>query len=180
VPMECASGAVSVAAVNQSPGTNRTGSAVPVPCSPTDLVDVAAAAPDDGQRTGSHHQGDDDITSRLEQLHAWSGSVAGSHTVPARLHQQSDTHNQHPHQRTPLRNVFSCGTGKYISIHPRIIQELSYRQQIGRQLRTQYAEGIYRLKCYTVTLKSRLRVTQGHWKRNHSIDHTRLSSSRVI
>ena len=44
----------------------------------------------------------------------------------------------------------------------------------------QYAEGIYRPKCYTVTLKSRLRVTQGHWKRNHWTDHTRLSSSRVI
>jgi len=36
-------------------------------------------------------------------------------------------------------------------------QELSYRQQIARQLRTQYAEGIYRHKYYTVTLKSRLR-----------------------
>jgi len=59
-------------------------------------------------------------------------------------------------------------------------QELSYRQQIARQLRTQYAEGIYRHKYYTVTLKSRLRVTEGHWKRNHWIDHTRLSSSRVI
>ena len=55
-------------------------------------------------------------------------------------------------------------------------QELSYRQQIARQLRTQYAEGIYRHKYYTVTLKSRLRYTQGHWKRNHWIDHTRLSS----
>ena len=44
----------------------------------------------------------------------------------------------------------------------------------------QYAEGIYRHKYYTVTLKSRLRVTQGHWKRNHWTDHTRLSSSRVI
>ena len=53
-----------------------------------------------------------------------------------------------------------------------IQQELSYRQQIARQLRTQYAEGIYRIKYYTVTLKSRLRVTQGYWKR--------LSSSRVI
>jgi len=59
-------------------------------------------------------------------------------------------------------------------------QELSYRQQIARQLRTQYAEGIYRHKYYTVTLKSRLSVTQGHWKRNHWIDHKRLSSSRVI
>ena len=51
-----------------------------------------------------------------------------------------------------------------------LIQELSYRQQIARQLHTQYAEGIYRLKYNTVTLKSRLRVTQGHWKRNHWID----------
>ena len=33
-------------------------------------------------------------------------------------------------------------------------QEHSYRQQIARQLRTQYAEGIYRHKYYTVTLKS--------------------------
>ena len=61
-----------------------------------------------------------------------------------------------------------------------IQQELSYRQHIARQLRTQYADGIYRLKYYTVTLKSRLRVTQGHWKRNHWIDHTRLILSRVI
>jgi len=59
-------------------------------------------------------------------------------------------------------------------------QELSYRQQIARKLRTQYAEGIYRHKYYTVTLKSRLNVTQGHWKRKHWIYHTRLSSSRVI
>ena len=60
-------------------------------------------------------------------------------------------------------------------------QELSYRQQIAHQLRTQYAEGIYRHKYYTVTLKSRLRVTQDHhWKQNHWIDHTQLSSSRVI
>jgi len=59
-------------------------------------------------------------------------------------------------------------------------QELSYRRQIARQLRTQYTECSYRLKYYTVNLKSRLRVTQGHWKRNHWIDHTRLSSSRVI
>ena len=61
----------------------------------------------------------------------------------------------------------------------RIEQELSYCKQIARQLRTQHAEGIYSRKHYTVTLKSRLRVTQGHWKRNHWIDHTRLSSRRV-
>ena len=38
-------------------------------------------------------------------------------------------------------------------------QELSYRQQIARQLGTQYAEGIYRHTYYTVTLKTRLSVT---------------------
>jgi len=37
-------------------------------------------------------------------------------------------------------------------------------KQIARQLRTQYVEGIYDNR---VTLKSRLMVTHGHWKRNH-------------
>jgi len=45
-----------------------------------------------------------------------------------------------------------------------IEQELSYRKQIARQLRTRYAEGIY---DNPVTLKSRLTVTQDYWKRNH-------------
>jgi len=58
-------------------------------------------------------------------------------------------------------------------------QELSYRKQIARQLRTQYVEGIYRPKYCAVTLKFRLRITQGHWKRNNSIDHTRLTISRI-
>jgi len=31
----------------------------------------------------------------------------------------------------------------------------------------------------TVTLKSRLRLTQGQWKQNHWADHTRLTISRV-
>jgi len=56
-------------------------------------------------------------------------------------------------------------------------QELSYRKQIARQMRTQYVEGIY---DNPVTLKSRLTVTQGHWKRNHRVDHTRITISRVI
>jgi len=56
-------------------------------------------------------------------------------------------------------------------------QELSYRKQIARKLRTQYVEGIY---DNPVTLKSRLTVTQGHWKRNRWADHTRLTISRVI
>ena len=52
--------------------------------------------------------------------------------------------------------------GKY-STYIMYIQELSYRKQIARQLRTQYAEGIY---DNPMTLKSKLTVTQGHWKRN--------------
>jgi len=59
-------------------------------------------------------------------------------------------------------------------------QELSYRKQIARQLRIQYVEGIHRPKYYTVTLKSRSRVTQGHWKWNHWTGHTRLTINRVI
>jgi len=53
-------------------------------------------------------------------------------------------------------------------------QELSYRKQIARKLRTQFVEGI------SVTLKSTLRVSQSHWKRNHWADHTRLTIRRVI
>jgi len=60
-----------------------------------------------------------------------------------------------------------------------IKQELSYRKQMARKL-TQYFEGIYRPKYYTTTLKSRLRVTQGHWKRNHWIDHTRSRLSSYL
>jgi len=40
-----------------------------------------------------------------------------------------------------------------------IYKKLSSRKQIARQLSTQYVEGIY---SNSVTLKSRLRVTQGH------------------
>jgi len=54
------------------------------------------------------------------------------------------------------------------------LQGLSYREQIARQLRTQFVEGI------SVTLNSMLRVTKGHWKRNHWTDHTRLTIRRVI
>jgi len=56
-------------------------------------------------------------------------------------------------------------------------QELSYRKQIASQLRTQYVEGIY---DNPVTLKYRLTVTQGNWKRNHWVDNTRLTTTRGI
>jgi len=46
-------------------------------------------------------------------------------------------------------------------------KKLSYRKQIVHQLHTQYIEGIY---SNSVTLKSRLWVTQDHWKWHHSLD----------
>jgi len=67
-----------------------------------------------------------------------------------------------------------CARGAVLLKHK---QELSYRKQIARQLRTQYVEGIY---DNPVTLKPRLMVTQGHWKRNNRVDHTRLTIRRVI
>jgi len=42
-------------------------------------------------------------------------------------------------------------------------QELNYHKHIAFQLRTQYVEGIYRPN-YPVTLKTKLRVTQGQCK----------------
>jgi len=87
------------------------------------------------------------------------------------------------HKRTlcvPAAGISTSRTGSGVRLSAGFQQELSYRKQIARQLRTQYAKGIYRPKYYTVTLKSRLRVTQGHSKRNHWIDHTRLTISRVI
>jgi len=57
------------------------------------------------------------------------------------------------------------------------LQELSYRKQIARKLLTQYAKGIY---DNPLTLKSRLTVTQGHWKWNHWVDHTRLTIIELL
>ena len=57
-----------------------------------------------------------------------------------------------------VRLLFSCAISQCI-IHKQLYnscnlqQELSYRQQIARQLRTQYAKGICRHTFYTVTLK---------------------------
>ena len=56
-------------------------------------------------------------------------------------------------------------------LNSNLLQELSYRKQIVRQLHTQYVEGIY---DNPVTLKSRLTVTQGHWKQNHSSSRMRV------
>ena len=66
----------------------------------------------------------------------------------------------------------------YVSTLPDTTQqELSYRKQIAHQLRTEYVDGIYN---NLLTSKSRLRVTQGHWKWNHWIDNTRHTVSQVI
>ena len=76
-----------------------------------------------------------------------------------------------------VENLLPCPQTSKFGFHPYVEQELSYRKQIARQLRTQYVEGIY---DNPVTLKSRLTVTQGHWKRNYWVDHTRLTVRRVI
>jgi len=52
-----------------------------------------------------------------------------------------------------------CQTGSGVRLSAGFQQELNYRKQIARQLRTQYVKSIYRSKYYTMTLKSRLRVT---------------------
>ena len=64
----------------------------------------------------------------------------------------------------------------HVSQHERKIfpvsnNKLSYRKQIAPQLRTQYVESIY---SNSMTLKSRLGITQCHWKRHHSIDRIRV------
>ena len=80
--------------------------------------------------------------------------------VPSALHPFQNPKSAY---RTPLQDHMSD------IMHHNSAQkdqhELSYRKQmhIARQLRTQYDKGIYRPKYYTVTLKSRLKVTQGHW-----------------
>ena len=84
----------------------------------------------------------------------------------------------------PLRTIKCCSVVFGVTLMLLVIntsssspvkkQKLSYRKQIARKLRTQFVEGI------SVTLKSTLRVTQGHWKRNHWTDHTRLTVRRVI
>jgi len=63
--------------------------------------------------------------------------------------------------RSHLEYAFRVWNSHHQSL---IEQELSYRKQIARHLRTQYVEGIY---DNPVILKSRLTVTQGHWKRNN-------------
>ena len=65
---------------------------------------------------------------------------------------------------TAVRTIHVLLIIKTVSVQ--YLQELSYRKQIARQLRTQCVEGIHRPKYYTVTLKCGLEVTQGGtiWK----------------
>jgi len=58
----------------------------------------------------------------------------------------------------------SISTHSRYSRGSKIQQELSYHKQTAHQLCTQYLENI---NSKPVTLKSTLRVTEGHWKRNH-------------
>lgn len=61
-----------------------------------------------------------------------------------------------------LMTTFYTFTAK--SASEKFWQELSYHKQTAHQLCTQYVENI---NSKPVTLKSTLRVTEGHWKRNH-------------
>jgi len=74
-----------------------------------------------------------------------------------------------------IYRVFSLFYNKYLKIcsifetNRKIKQELSYRQHNTLRASTMH-------KYYTVTLKLRLSVIRGHWKRNHWTDHTPVSS----
>ena len=61
--------------------------------------------------------------------------------------------------------------------YSKLLQELSYRKQIARQLHTQYVEGICRSNYHNLEKlgQGTLKVTADRW-----IDHTRLTISRVI
>jgi len=64
-----------------------------------------------------------------------------------------------------------------------MVKKINKNLAIAKRSRVSCAHNTLRAlrpKYYTVTLKSRLRVTQGYWKRNHWTDHTRLTISRVI
>jgi len=101
--------------------------------------------------------------------------------------QTLDFVDRHADRRTDrqIDRIFHCNHASLSRVTLRVSepincekkQELSYRKQIACQLRTQYVEGIY---DNPMTVKCRLRVTEGHWKRNHCVDHTRLTISRVI
>ena len=56
-------------------------------------------------------------------------------------------------------------------------KKLSYHKQIALHMCTQYVDGIY---GSSVTLKSRLWVTEGRWEWHHWTDHIRLTISQVI
>ena len=76
-------------------------------------------------------------------------------------------------------NTTGCRNSELVQTDARNKQEFSYRKQIARQLRTQYAEGIYRHKYYTVTLKSRLSDSRS--LEMEPLDRSsRLSSSRDL
>jgi len=96
-------------------------------------------------------------------------------TYPTNAGGGSYNYVQHPAPPPFSRTSLSKIVCLYLA-YSKLLQELSYRKQIARKLCTQYVKGIY---SNPVTLKSTVRVTQGHWKRNYWIDHTRLTISRV-
>ena len=92
-------------------------------------------------------------------LTGWNWSEVGQFTS---LWSQQGPLALHVHSDASLASVFTNQFGqrenrkKHTVYH---VQELSYRKQIARKLRTQYVEGI---SDNPVTLQSRLRVTEIH------------------
>jgi len=84
--------------------------------------------------------------------------VRGSRIACRQRPHDKNANFENPTWRTAA--IFKIVKSPYLSE-----QELSYCKQIARQLRTQYVDGI---NSNLVTLKSRLRVTQGHPNWYHS------------
>jgi len=81
-----------------------------------------------------------------------------------------------------LSSLFVCAL--HISMmhrHNRIVSLVRYKNlAIANRSRVSCAHYVEGINDNPVTLKSRLTVTQGHWKRNYWVDHTWLTISRVI
>jgi len=103
----------------------------------------------------------------------WFGplEILGCHYNPQKAHSSARTrHLSHNWLKSVKGYDLQGARVREEKVYPgQNKQELSYRKHIARKLRTQYVLGIHRL-----------RVTQGHWKRNHWTDHTRLTINRVI
>ena len=111
------------------------------------------------------------VQASVFSLHVLSVNVLSQRRAAALLEQQQDFSCPHVNITKP---VVSHAGNKELC---RQDNNLAIANRSDCQLRTQYVESI---NCNPVTLKSRLRVIQSHWKWNYCINHTQLTISRVI